>query len=269
VRAELERRGEQLASLKKHSALRGITMTTSVSWDYPAADALVRLALKRKPLLLMVESQHHGRLSRLLMSHTDWELIRNSPCPVWLSKSKRITRRPTVLAAIDPLHTHAKPTTLDHVILEQAVTIAGTAKRVIACHGYLLPNQPHVTDGAVEAYWLGASEEEQLQHRARLETAILRTLSQHGVPKRNFLLINGNAADQIVKATKRAHADVLVMGAVSRSALQRMFIGHTAERVVDEVTCDVLIVKPRSFKTSVELVTHPLMRFPPSSAVRP
>jgi hypothetical protein len=41
------------------------------------------------------------------------------------------------------------------------------------------------------------------------------------------------------------------MGAVSRSALKRAFIGHTAERVIDAVHCDVVIVKPRSFKTSV------------------
>jgi nucleotide-binding universal stress UspA family protein len=41
------------------------------------------------------------------------------------------------------------------------------------------------------------------------------------------------------------------MGAVSRRALVRFFIGHTAERVIDAIDCDVMIVKPRGFKTSV------------------
>jgi universal stress protein E len=41
------------------------------------------------------------------------------------------------------------------------------------------------------------------------------------------------------------------MGAVSRSALRRLLIGNTAERVLDELGCDVLIVKPRGFKTTV------------------
>ena len=41
------------------------------------------------------------------------------------------------------------------------------------------------------------------------------------------------------------------MGAVSRSAVQRLFIGHTAERLVDRLACDVLVVKPRGFATKV------------------
>jgi len=43
----------------------------------------------------------------------------------------------------------------------------------------------------------------------------------------------------------------VVMGAVSRSAVARLFIGHTAERVIDELECDVLVVKPRRFRTRV------------------
>jgi universal stress protein E len=37
---------------------------------------------------------------------------------------------------------------------------------------------------------------------------------------------------------------MLVMGAISRSAVGRLLIGSTAERVLDALPCDVLIVKP-------------------------
>jgi hypothetical protein len=50
---------------------------------------------------------------------------------------------------------------------------------------------------------------------------------------------------------------------------QVTFIGHTAERVIDEVACDVVIVKARTFKTQVEQVTHPLMRLPHVVAIHP
>jgi universal stress protein E len=43
------------------------------------------------------------------------------------------------------------------------------------------------------------------------------------------------------------HANVVVMGAVSRSALERAVIGHTAERVLDALDCDVLVIKPPGF----------------------
>jgi universal stress protein E len=41
------------------------------------------------------------------------------------------------------------------------------------------------------------------------------------------------------------------MGAVSRSGLKRFLIGNTAESLLDQLTCDVLIVKPERFATRV------------------
>jgi universal stress protein E len=35
------------------------------------------------------------------------------------------------------------------------------------------------------------------------------------------------------------------MGATSRSGLKRIFIGNTAEHVLDSLQCDVLVVKTR------------------------
>lgn len=41
------------------------------------------------------------------------------------------------------------------------------------------------------------------------------------------------------------------MGAVSRRGLKRLFLGNTAEEVLDSLPCDLLIVKPAGFETSV------------------
>ena len=41
------------------------------------------------------------------------------------------------------------------------------------------------------------------------------------------------------------------MGAVSRSALRRFVIGNTAERILGDLQCDVLVVKPARFVTRV------------------
>jgi universal stress protein E len=55
----------------------------------------------------------------------------------------------------------------------------------------------------------------------------------------------------IPELARRIHSDIVVMGAVSRSGLKRLFIGNTAERVVDDLGCDVLVVKPRQFPSKV------------------
>jgi universal stress protein E len=41
------------------------------------------------------------------------------------------------------------------------------------------------------------------------------------------------------------------MGAISRSGIKRLFVGHTAERVIDRLGCDVLVLKPAGFRTPV------------------
>ena len=39
-------------------------------------------------------------------------------------------------------------------------------------------------------------------------------------------------------------ADVVVMGAISRSRLSEMLIGSTAEKVIDFMSTDILVIKP-------------------------
>ena len=60
-------------------------------------------------------------------------------------------------------------------------------------------------------------------------------------------LAEGNPAKQIPRLAHALGADLVVMGALSRSGLQRVFIGNTAERVLGALKCDVLVVKPEKF----------------------
>jgi universal stress protein E len=48
----------------------------------------------------------------------------------------------------------------------------------------------------------------------------------------------------LLALTEQLRADIVVMGAVSRRGLARVFIGNTAEDVLDRLACDLLIVKP-------------------------
>jgi universal stress protein E len=61
----------------------------------------------------------------------------------------------------------------------------------------------------------------------------------------------GEVASELESVVRRTKAAIVVMGAVSRSGLRRVFIGNTAETVLDRLSCDLLVVKPRSFVTQV------------------
>jgi universal stress protein E len=253
---------QKLLKLASRSELDGVPTDVTVTWDYPAADGLVRQVLKRRPQLLLAESHRHARLARPFLSNTDWDLIRKCPCPLWLSKSTRNLAGP-VIAALDPLHAHAKPRALDDVILQHALqTARDRPARVLAFHAYSLPTPP-IIDGSVEGDWIGMSDEEIARYEAMLQQELDRLSARYRVPAKNRLIVTGDPAFALPRIVKKQRASVVVMGAVSRSALARLFIGHTAERVIDALECDVLVVKPRGFKTRVVPRPRLVLALPP------
>lgn len=253
---------KRLLRLAASPQLRGIQTRATVTWDYPAAEGLVRQVLKHRPQFLLAESHHHSRLARPFLSNTDWELIRNCPCPVWLSRQKRTTLDGLVVAAVDPLHAHAKPASLDTVILEEALRVAGQPKRVLMCHAYNFPSQPPVIDGAIEAYWI-LSEQEVERYEAMLRDELGKLADRTRIPASNCIVAGGDPALVLPRVVRKHRASLVVMGAVSRSAVRRLFIGHTAERLLNRLDCDVLVVKPRGFKTRVTPRPRVIVKLPP------
>lgn len=253
---------KRLLKLAASPPLRGVRTRATVTWDYPAAEGLVRQVLKRRPQLLLIESHRHSRLARPFLSNTDWELIRNCPCPVWLSKPAGTRIGGPVVAAVDPMHAHAKPAALDGAIVEHALRFAGQPKRVLMTHAYNFPATPPVIDGAIEAYWIMSDQEVQ-RYEAMLHAELAKLAARTGIPESNQIVAAGDPALVLPRVVRKYRAALLVMGAVSRSAVRRLFIGHTAERLIDQVACDVLVVKPRGFKTMVAARPRLILNLPP------
>ena len=68
---------------------------------------------------------------------------------------------------------------------------------------------------------------------------------------------HGNEDEKELMAfASRAGASVVIMGTVSCSRWKRLFMGSTAERMLESLPCDLLIVKPDWFHTPVHL-TNP------------
>jgi universal stress protein E len=247
---EIGRQQAKLERIAKRLRNVGIKVNCSVAWDYPAADAIVRHVMKTKPDVVLVESHQHSKLSRWFVTHTDWELIRACPCPLWLVKTSRLNDDLRVMAAIDPFHAHSKPAALDEEIMRAANLAAGDKGRIGAAHIYPLPITI-VAGGMGEPVWVTAPASELKRVKQRVSDAVAKEANRYDVKRTDRIVQAGDPAVELPRVVKDWKAHLLVMGAVSRSALKRAFIGHTAESIIDAVHCDVLIVKPRSFKTPV------------------
>jgi universal stress protein E len=187
-------------------------------------------------LVVVARSGHH-RLPSLL-GYTDWELLRSCPVPVLMVQPGRRRARECVVAAVDPQHAYAKPAALDGQIMVQASGAAAALRAPFHAVHVLAP-------------WLAGSA--QMAGRSpRSATAAARAALRResaavdiGTPKLH--VVPGDPVAALPRTARRLRATVFVMGAMSRSGLKRLFIGNTAERVLDNMPCDLLVVHPAGF----------------------
>ena len=249
IAAAIRQRIARLRLLTRTMRIRGARCI--VAWDHPAYEAIVRQVLKHKPQLLITDSHRHGRLARIVLANTDWELIRSCPCPLWFVRSAGLPRTPRILVAVDPLHSHSKPARLDDRLLAAARTIiAHAGGKAAIVHAYETPASA-VPGMLMEPIRLPLSPERTREAILRTTSAVNRLADRHGIAPEDRIIAEGWPESVIPAAVRRTRADLLVMGAVSRRFLGRPVIGGTAERVIDHVDRDVFVVKPAGFKTPV------------------
>ena len=233
IREFIEQRRQQLEITAARMRGRGIRVCTSVCWDYPTHEGIVRQVLRHKPDLLIAGTTGEGQPGHLHLSRTDFRLIETCPCPILFMKTQRPYSDVVIAAAVDPKLTHEKPAALDHEILESACNV-----RDALCGRLLL-------------FHAGAAQEAVKQTEKETDPQLLALAGRYGIPRQRVHVLPGPPAEALSRFADRQIPDIIVMGAIARSRLRRALIGHTAERVLDSLDCDLLIVKPPGFQTPV------------------
>lgn len=247
--ARLAQQRARLEALAERGREAGVPTTTSVEWDYPPHEAVMRQALKCKADLVVAECHQGRRIAPLLLHVTDWELLRYSPVPVLLVKNRRPYAKPVILAAVDPTHANAKPTRLDDEILAAAGSIESALKGELHVVHSFVPVPADVQPSELLA--VDSTHRLEVRARAHARTRLDKALGKIHVGRDRRHLLSAHPINAIPSLARKIRSDIVVMGAISRSGLKRLLIGNTAERIIDDLPCDVLVVKPRDFVTRV------------------
>ena len=238
---------ERLDRIADSPLLRNIRVSARVVEDRPPHEAIVRRAVAARSDLVIASAQAAGAGSRWFLRNTDWELIRYCPCPLLLLKSARPYDKRSILTAVDPFHANAKPARLDGELLTAGAAFARLLSRPLHVFHAYMPLLTGVQGTLGEAALWQDPEVERI-HTAQVRRAFDRLAERAHIPPSRRHLVMGDIVGELQATAARVKAGIAVMGAVSRSGLNRLFIGSTAESALDALTCDVLVIKPRSFE---------------------
>jgi nucleotide-binding universal stress UspA family protein len=111
--------------------------------------------------------------------------------------------------------------------------------RLILLH-VLMPPSPFLGDDLPASYIeLGVRARRAVERRL----AALVDRAKKAAVKVEFLVTEGVPAEEILRAARRRHADMIVIGTHGRTGLGRVFMGSVAERVLARATVPVLTVR--------------------------
>ena len=238
----------KLESMAKPLREKGIGVIVTAIWDEPLDEAIVRYVGVTKPAMVVKETHYHNKISRTIFTHTDWNLVRNCPVPLWLTKPVPWQENAPVLAAVDPLQEHDKPATMDGLILNNAEQLS----RDLGCDMHVFHAYAPVTMLAADSLAPMPYPVDDLNknveqtHRKRL-SGLLRPF-----PTAKDHMMSGYPSNLLPDLAQDLSAGVVVMGSMMRNRIKRAFIGSTAEKVLPLLPCDLLIVKPGWFTADIE-----------------
>ena len=237
------------ARLKSRGRQPALAVTFAAEWDYPAYEAVIRRAVASKADLIVAERHAGHHFAAALLHLNDWELLRLSPIPTLLVKAPGLYRHPVVLAAVDPSHASQKPAQLDAQILQVSAAVSGAlGGRLHAVHAYMpVPSGRQPFDALDPQTAASFNARLTAAAMARFES-VLRGVKAARIGRH---LVDLPPVEAIQQVATSLRSDIVAMGVVSRSGLRRVLIGHTAESLLDHLSCDLLIVKPPGFKNRV------------------
>ena len=215
----------------------GISATTEFTENHNLAESIITQANETDADLVMKSTHHHSAIERGIVTNTDWRLIRKCPAPLMLVKPKAWNKTGSIATAIDPMHVKAEQSKLDHVLLQGAKQLAAIFdQKLHVFHSYF----PFVS----ALFPLGGETDEHLHQVAdHHRKKVLEVMKKNDVADDCLELSRGELYSSLVHFLEKSDTNLLVIGALSRNIIERAIVGNTAEKILENCPCDILVLK--------------------------
>jgi len=232
-----------LDTLSRPLHQQSITVQYAIDWEPQPIVGIIEVVRRFGIDFVVKESRHHSKIKTLFYTPTDWHLLRKCPVPLWLLHQQISDQPQRILAAVSSVFIDDEYQRLDQRVLKYATGLAtrlGCDLQVV--NAYCIVPLGVSLDGA------GIYQDEYLQdlqqqhHQRTLE--LTRTFA---IPDANVETRNGEAQTVIAQAAVELKVDLVVLGTVARHGIAGVFIGNTAEQILEMLDCEVLTLKQENF----------------------
>lgn len=231
---------EVLANMAERARKQGVAAESLVvhgkSWV-----EMIRQVLRENHDLVVLGTRHLGSVKSFLVGSTGIKLLRKCPCPVWVTQPHPDRRVASILVAHD-----LRP--VGDLAMELGCSMAQLHDAQLhVLHAAEYPEFDSMLPERVSA-------ENAARYRRDAEEHISAQLREFDLAQTAQVHFVTQPPDYaILDYIKRHSIELLMMGTVARAGISGLITGNTAERLLPQIPCSVLAVKPPDFKSPVTL----------------
>lgn len=241
-------------NFKQRVERAGIITQTVISEGKPVIEITRQVLKKGHNLVMMLANDLQTGLSKAFFGSIQMQLLRHCPCAVWIVKADSKPNAQQILAPVDIEFEDHEEATINHAIVAAASEIAQKdCKSLTFMHVWSLYGESYLSArGGLTKKDIKSLRKQRKRELKQKLTELVKQKDWRVGMVDIVLPRNKLPATEIVKAVQKNNIELLIMGTLCRTGLEGFFIGNTAEKILSEVSCSVLALKPTGFVSPIK-----------------
>ena len=190
---------------------------------------------------LIVKTAHsHAGLERLFFTPTDWHLLRDTETNILFVKNGVWPSNTTILGSINVETDDPEHLRLNKEIVSTAVELANSCSSTAR----ILNVFPWSSANLERFKYLFENKSQFVAIKDAHAIEVGRFVEDYPQLKDEIIIAEGlDPQDTIPEIVKSTFCGLLIIGCVRRKGLAGWVIGNTVEKILDDISCEVLVLK--------------------------
>ncbi len=258
-RQETEDHLEQLATPVRDE---GVAVDVVVTAGNPFVE-ITRAVLRNHHDLVIKTVQSQGLVRPTFFGSCDMHLLRKCPAPLWLIAADAPDRYDHILVPLDPNQEDDTRLQLGVNLLKLATSLASMdGAKLSVLHAWQVYAEDRLRRSLSSSAF--ADYAELWREEASRRTHGFVSSFEEQIGASSVHLVHGGPGDVIPRFAHDHKVDLTIMGTLGHLGRHGVFVGDTAECILNQLECSVLALKPDGFETPVRMRDSPSLAEPPS-----